>query len=261
MLSPDNPEDSISNSTNANSRPDTANSVPYSASSTPDTTDSIPDNANSIPGTANSVLDIADSVPDIVDSIPHSANSIPDTTNSVPDIEATNTVPTSSLEPKLDHEPASLAPDLDATVADPAVDQDTVFIDYMNQPDPLEQLNRSQRKDAEPRRAAGSFEITGADPIATSGDHAIDSNDVAVAPEANEDTELEISHLVHDWMDKVICTHIQLKHMCMFFWQGEKLLQLSTKHYLLENTRGALARGHHVLYTARDSRRKTLAVG
>ena len=221
LLPPGNSEDSVSDSTNAKtSVPDTINSVPHSADSTPDTTDSIPDNANSLPGPTNPIPDIAKSVPDIGDSIPDNANSIPDTansipdtTNSVPDIEATNTVPTSSVEAKLDHEPASLPPESVATVADPVVDQDTVFIDYMNQPDPLESMSSPQRKDAEPRRAAGSFDITGADPIASSGDHAIDSDDVAIAPEANEDTELKISHLVHDWMDKVICAHMQLKHM------------------------------------------------
>ena len=206
------PEDSISDSTNANSVPDDANSVPHSADSTPDTADSIPDNANSLPDPTNSIRDIAESVPDIVDSIPDTTNSILDTTNSVPDVEATSSVPTSGVEPKLDHEPVSLPLDSDATVADPVLNQDTVFIDYMNQPDPLESMSSPQRKDAEPRRAAGSFDITGADPIASSGDHAIDSDDVAIAPEANEDTELEISHLVHDWMDKVICTRMQLKH-------------------------------------------------
>ena len=150
--------------------------------------------ANSIPDATKSVPDITDSIPDTAGSIP---GSIPDTANLVPNIEATNSV---TLTPN------SVS---DAAVPDPVVDQDTEFIDFMNQPEPVEQMSSSQRRDAEPRRAAASFTISGADPITSSGDHAIDSNDVTVVPEATEDTELEISHLVHDWMDKVLkCNNV-----------------------------------------------------
>ena len=162
--------------------------------------------AYSIPDTTKitSIPDTPSSMPDTANSIPVTTGSIPDTANLVPDIEATNSVPTSTVEPKM--EPVILTPNSapDATIPDPMLDEeDTEFIDFMNQPEPVEQMSSSQRMDAEPRRAAASFNISGADPITSSDDHAIDSNDVVVVQEATEDTELEISHLVHDWMDKV----------------------------------------------------------
>ena len=174
-----------------------------SANSISDTTKSIQDTADSIPDTTNSVPDTTNSAPDTADSTP---GSITDTANVVPNIE---TIPTSGVEPKMEGVTCTPNSVPDATVPDPMLEEDTEFIDYMNQPEPVELTSSSQGRDAaEPRRAAASFNISGADPIASSGDHAIDSNDVVVVPEATEDTELEISHLVHDWVDKVVCNAI-----------------------------------------------------
>lgn len=175
------PPSSTSEGTNPQSSPMADSSV---GNSVPITTKSVPD-------TANPVIDTANSVPDI--------------TNSSPNTEPVASVPTPKVEPKIESVTSSSVsdtPNHDPLLETP--DQEPDFIDYMNQPDPTEQSNTSERRDAEPRRAAASFNISGADPIASSGDHAIDSNDVIVVPEATENNELEISHLVHDWMDKVL---------------------------------------------------------
>lgn len=149
---------------------------------------SAPTTAESIPGTTNSMPCTANFIPDITDSIL-------DTENSLPNTEPVSSVPTTSTKIE------DVTPNPDPILETP--NQDTEFIDYMYQPDPLEKSTSLQQRDTESRRAATSFSISGADPIANSGDHAIDSDDVTVLPEATENNELEISHLVHDWIDKV----------------------------------------------------------
>lgn len=196
--------------------------------------------ANSVPNTTNSVLvtespllNVTNSKPDTANSKSDTANSIPDIASSVPATEPVAAVPTATVEPKIvpaDSNSVSDTPNHDSVLETP--NEDTEFIDYMNQPDPLEQSSSSEQRDTGPRRAAASFNITGADPIASSGDHAIDSDDVVVLPEATKDTELEISHLVHDWMDKVLTCYIRVVpvyvhhqntfivlcvHTCVFF--------------------------------------------
>jgi len=65
-----------------------------------------------------------------------------------------------------------------------------------------QQHTTTPRRDG-PRSAASSSSVTGADPIASSGDLAIDSSDVIIKPEDVEEDTLEIAHLNHDWLDKV----------------------------------------------------------
>ena len=149
--------------------------------------------------------------PDTKSSIPNTTDSIPDTTNSIPDSipvsEVMDSVPTDNVESNI--KPNTITPSSGSDTAnpDPILEtpnqENTEFIDYLKQPQPVKETNNLQRRDTEPRRAAASFSISGADPIISSGDHAIDSDDVVIVPEATEDEELEISYLVHDWIDKV----------------------------------------------------------
>ena len=185
------------------SKPEDANlqSPPVAESSI---ANSVPITTNSVLAAENSILDSTNAKSDIVNSKPDTANLTPDIADSSHDAEPVAAVPTPIIEPKIKPAPSisvSDTPNHNSVLETP--NTNTEFIDYMNQPDPLEQSNTSDRRDAEPRRAAASHNVTGADPIASSGDHAIDSDDVVVLPETTKDTELEISHLVHDWLDKV----------------------------------------------------------
>jgi len=82
-------------------------------------------------------------------------------------------------------------------------------------------------RSAGPRRAASSSSVIGADPIASSGDIAIDSDDVVVMPKDVEDDVLEIAHLNHDWLDKVsyACIYTNMHslylHVSFLFFPAE----------------------------------------
>ena len=177
-----------------------------SSSSTSEDTNSQSSLVATDSNTANTTPDTANSVPDSTSSIPDTVKSIQDTTDSIPDTKVIDSELIPHVEPNV--EPVAITPDSvsDTTNPDPVLEtanQETEFVDYMNKPDPIEPASISERRAADPRKAATSFNISGADPIASSGDHAIDSDDVIVIPEATEDSEVEISHLVHDWIDKV----------------------------------------------------------
>ena len=210
--------------------------------------------ANSVPNTTNSVLttespllNVTNSKPDTANSKSDTVNSIPDIASSLPDTEPVAAVPTDTAEPKIvpaDSNSVSDTPNHDSVLETP--NEDMEFIDYMNQPDPLEQSCSSERRDTEPRRAAASFNITGADPIASSGDHAIDSNDVIILPEATEDTELEISHLVHDWIDKVLACYIVLVHIYTLLRYAYNVMRLIVLYFILYSSSMRICMGTYV---------------
>jgi len=142
----------------------------------------------------NSTTDSSDAMPDsqtadITPELQGVPDSKPDSTIPMPDCQSTNPVNT-ELDSQTTNSAISAAPA--PSTNDIATQEDQ----------PIPSPHTTPRC-AGPRRAASSSSVIGADPIASSGDLAIDSDDVIIMPEDVEDDVLEIPYLNHDWLDKV----------------------------------------------------------
>ena len=169
---------------------------------------------NSVPDTVTKMTEIArspDPIPDTKDSeLENTSDAISDaqTAGVTPNLQNVSdshaSVPNSIIP--MPHSQSAIPVDLQNTemiteskATNCAVSADTTPICTTPQTTP---------RSAGPRRAASSSSVIGADPIASSGDIAIDSDDVVVMPKDVEDDVLEIAHLNHDWLDKVSCMYI-----------------------------------------------------
>ena len=139
-------------------------------------------------------------------NVPDSHASVPDSTIPMPDSQSANPVDFQNTEMVPDSQTTNCAVSADIT---PNSNEITTRED---QPIPL------TPRSAGPRRAASSSSVIGADPIASSGDLAIDSDDVIVMPKDVEDDVLEIAHLNHDWLDKVPCAYTYM-YVCRLFYR------------------------------------------
>ena len=180
--------------------------VPVSHTTDPQTAEQVhSETAESIPGSLTTDLTSNTHSADPMDF--QTTEPVPDTdtTSSIPDCPSTNSILDSQSANSVNLQNTEVVPDSQTTNSTLSTDAIPSTSDVTTPEGKVIPSSQTTPRSDGPRRAASSSSVAGADPIASSGDLAIDSDDVIVMPEDVEDDVLEIAHLNHDWLDKVPC--------------------------------------------------------